>query len=753
MSAIEVHELDNELIRVRHRFGQQTVLIGRHPENDLVLSYPHVSAHHARVVVTASGAELHDLESTNGSAVVRGGNRLSVDERCGYCIELSRGDVILLGDPDNPVFLSVVIPGEDGPVTRTLEDTTELEVLARLDVGDTSRLQELSNELGRDALLGLHDFAIRAGTVRTMDSLLQSLCACALRLFPDGERVCVFLDQTGGGRILPVLAQHRLGPGELRPLSRTVEDVIRKRHEALSFSRNDPGFDSAESLRSVTAGVAMCAPIWGSKGLLGVVQVDSSPTRRVPFGASDLRLLAVLCGQLALALDNVRLNGHLEQTIAELRKAQAQMETLAFRDPLTGLSNRRLLQDRLEHAIRTSRRLGQRVTLMYMDLDEFKRVNDSYGHEVGDQLLIEVASRLKRCLRGPDTVARLGGDEFAAVLVGLPDAAAARTVARKMLMALREPAELPGHRMVVTTSIGITMTPDDGEEVSDLMRNADLAMYRCKSRGGDGFSFFTEDMNRDAARRLRIENELRAGIEQLQFIEYFQPLCRMDDDEAVAFEALVRWQHPEHGLTLPDTFIQVAEDTGLIVPLGRSVMRNACEAARVLAEDQGRNINIAVNLSARQFLEPDLPRMVQDIVEETRITPEMLELEITESMLMEDSSDVRARMARLKDLGVSLTIDDFGTGYSSLSYLKRLPVDCLKIDRSFIRGVTIDQADTEIAAAIIAMAHKLGLRVVAEGVETRAQQEFLRSNECDIYQGHLIGHPLPLAQIAGRLVH
>ena len=751
---IEVREFDSGQVHVRHRFAQGSVQIGRHPANDLVLGKAHVSARHARIVHAGQGLVLHDLESTNGSAVLREGVRIEADEAAGFRVDLLPGDMVLLGDPEQPVRLKVFADelqvDEEGLL---LEDTADLEVLARLDVGDATRLHELSSSFPRDALLAMHEFAIRAGAARTSESLLQQLAASALELFPDADCVRVYLDESGSGRIQPILAQGRDASLPFTALSRTVERLVRAQHEALSFSRGDPGFDSAESLRQTAVRAAMCAPIWASGTLLGVVQVDCSRERRLPFGPHDLRLLAVLSGQLALALDNLRLNGDLEQTISELRKAQAQMETLAFRDPLTGLSNRRLLQDRLEQAIKTSRRVGQRVALVYMDLDEFKRINDSFGHDVGDQLLMEVSLRLKGCLRAPDTVARLGGDEFAAVLVNLPDASGARTVARKMLDALRAPIEVPGHSMVVTASIGITMAPDDALDVSDLMRNADLAMYRCKSQGGDGFSFFTEDLNREAARRLSIENELRSGLESAQFTEYFQPLHRFGDNEVVAMEALVRWQHPKHGLTLPDSFIRIAEDTGLIVALGRNVMRNACAAARLLSENRKRALSVAVNLSARQFQEPDLPHMVGNIIEETGIAPQSLELEITESMLMEDSQEVRARLASLKDLGVSLTIDDFGTGYSSLSYLKRLPVDSLKIDRSFVQGLPADSADAEIAAAIIAMAHKLGLRVVAEGVETAEQLAFLRDNRCDVYQGFFADRPLPLDEVKGRLLH
>lgn len=438
--------------------------------------------------------------------------------------------------------------------------------------------------------------------------------------------------------------------------------------------------------------------------------------------------------------------------ITEMKKSQQRMEQLAFYDTLTELANRRLFADRLEQAVRQASRHGRPAALLYLDLDNFKRVNDTLGHEAGDQLLKVVADRLRTCVREEDTVARPGGDEFTILLQEVQDAKAAGKVARKILRELQEPIVLGSHEIRVTTSIGITLTPDDATDPSVLTKNADLAMYRAKERGRDNYQFFADDMNTRAMERLMLESDLRSSIAGEQFELYYQPKVRIDSEEVVGVEALLRWHHPERGVLRPDQFMQIAEESGLIVEIGEWVLNRACRDAARLRRQTGRRLNVAINLSARQFADPALPDMVNRALATAALDPECLELEITETMLMSELDDALSTLRALRYLGVNLAIDDFGTGYSSLNYLKRLPINQLKVDRVFVSDIPESSDDMAITAAVIAMAHQLNLEVVAEGVETRGQAEFLAAQGCEFGQGYLYGRPATADDILASLL-
>jgi diguanylate cyclase (GGDEF)-like protein/PAS domain S-box-containing protein len=429
--------------------------------------------------------------------------------------------------------------------------------------------------------------------------------------------------------------------------------------------------------------------------------------------------------------------------ITEQRLSEERIRHMAHHDALTQLPNRALMQDRTEHAIARARRAGESVALLFIDLDRFKTINDSLGHPVGDRLLQAVGARLLECTRASDTVARIGGDEFVVLLESLERPEAARYVARKVLESLADPVELDGHKLQVTPSIGICTFPGDGEDVDTLMRNADTAMYHAKQAGRNNYQFFTAAMTEVVQRRLRLESDLRAALERDELTLHFQPQLDLRTGKIVGFEALARWRHAVRGVIPPGEFISVAEEAGLIGELGERVLRRACAQASAWHRAGHERLQVAVNCSARQFQDERFVGVVEGILRETDLPAASLELEITESIVMRRTEDVNARLLALERMGVRISIDDFGTGYSSLSYLKRLSIHQLKIDRSFVRDIGSDPDDAAIVNAIIAIAHTLGLSVVAEGVETAGQLAYLRSAGCDLGQGYLFSEPLP----------
>ena len=434
--------------------------------------------------------------------------------------------------------------------------------------------------------------------------------------------------------------------------------------------------------------------------------------------------------------------------ITERKATDEEIKRLAFYDSLTHLPNRRLLHDRLKHALASSTRSGKPVAVLFIDLDNFKTLNDTLGHHVGDLLLQQVAERLTSCVREGDTVARLGGDEFVVVLEDLSNAlyeaaTHAESVGEKILAALDQPYDLAGHPCASTPSIGIALFADPETTIDELMKRADVAMYQAKDAGRNTLRFFDPEMQAAVAARVALEADLREGMELAQLLLHYQ--VQVDGAGRVTgAEALVRWQHPQRGLVSPAEFIPLAEETGLILPLGDWVLATACHQLVAWARQPATaHLTLAVNVSARQFRRKDFVRQVRTILESSGANPHKLKLELTESLLLEDVEDIIAKMNVLKALGVSFSLDDFGTGYSSLSYLKRLPLDQLKIDQSFVRDILTDPNDAAIARTIVALAQSLGLSVIAEGVETEAQREFLASAGCHACQGYLFGRPLP----------
>ena len=424
--------------------------------------------------------------------------------------------------------------------------------------------------------------------------------------------------------------------------------------------------------------------------------------------------------------------------VTKRKRAEERAEYLATRDPLTGLPNRVLLHDRLEQGVFNAARHHTGFAFMFIDLDRFKTINDSLGHQVGDELLKRVASRLIACVRATDTVARLGGDEFAVILENLEDDddEGAQQVAEKMIAAMGAPMLIDNQHLSTSCSIGISLYPADGKDSAALMKNADVAMYFAKEKGRNNYQFFSQEMNSRAQERLSVENYLRLALKRNELVLHYQPRVKMATGELVGVEALIRWQHPRRGLLMPDKFIEVAEDSGLIVPIGEWVLENACERIRAWQETVKKGLKISVNLSVGQVVDGErLYSAVEAALARSGIDAACLELELTESHLMQNIAEKAALLHRLGQLGVGISIDDFGTGYSSLSYLKTLPVDSIKIDSSFVRDIHADANDEAIIKAILAMAHSLHLSVVAEGVETAEQFGLLKDLGCDEYQG------------------
>jgi diguanylate cyclase (GGDEF)-like protein/PAS domain S-box-containing protein len=442
--------------------------------------------------------------------------------------------------------------------------------------------------------------------------------------------------------------------------------------------------------------------------------------------------------------------------ITERKAAEKEIENLAFYDPLTQLPNRRLFMDRLQHTLASNARNGKNGALLFIDLDNFKDINDTLGHDIGDLLLQQTAQRIESCLRTSDTVARLGGDEFVVVLEGLSEhalEAATQTeiVGEKILATLGQPYQLATHKYHSTSSIGVTIFSDQRESGEDLLKRADIAMYQAKKAGRNTLRFFDPQMQENITARVSLEGALRLALEMHQFHLYYQ--IQVDSSHRpLGAEALIRWIHPLRGMISPAQFIPLAEETGLILPIGQWVLETACTQLKAWQQDAlTRDLVLAVNVSAKQFRQADFVAQVQAAVQHNAINPMLLKLELTESMLLENIEDTIATMNALKEIGVQFSLDDFGTGYSSLQYLKRLPLDQLKIDQSFVRDIAIDNSDKAIVNTIIVMAQSLNLDVIAEGVETEEQRSLLLERGCTHFQGYLFGKPVPVEQFEALL--
>src|SRR5580765_3677842 len=428
----------------------------------------------------------------------------------------------------------------------------------------------------------------------------------------------------------------------------------------------------------------------------------------------------------------------------ERKRYQEQLEYQANYDALTGLPNRNLLNDRLRQSV-YAQRFVRSIGVVFLDIDHFKFVNDSLGHNTGDKLLQKVAERLTEAVRDGDTVARLGGDEFILILNDQTGQEVIYRAMQRIISKISEPIEIDGQELLVTASAGISMYPQDGPDVETLLKNADAAMYRAKEKGRNNVQFYTAEMNRQVNERLRMETGLRRALERNEFELYYQPRIHVVNGALVGCEALLRWQHPDFGLTLPDRFIGLAEETGLIVPIGDWVLNTACVQARTWQKKGMPPITVSVNLSMRQFRQEALAASVDDALRRSGLDPRNLEMELTESLVMQDTEAAIRVLERLREIGVELSVDDFGTGHSSLSYLTQLPISALKIDQSFVQAIKgTGQSDEGIVAqAIISLAHNLKLKVVGEGVETGPQFEFLKKHSCDEVQGYHFARPMP----------
>ncbi|WP_207062171.1 EAL domain-containing protein [Motiliproteus sp. SC1-56] len=437
--------------------------------------------------------------------------------------------------------------------------------------------------------------------------------------------------------------------------------------------------------------------------------------------------------------------------ISQIKQAEKELTQLAYYDPLTALPNRALFRDRLAQEIAATRRQQGRFALFFIDLDRFKDINDSLGHNLGDQLLHEMACRLARLVRETDTAARLGGDEFTLIMAEVNRLESVTQMAERLLSTLGHPVSLAGQEVQVGASIGIALFPEDGDNSESLIQHADMAMYQAKSQGRNNFQFYTHSLQEQVLQRMALERELRLAIQEQQFCLYYQPQLDLNSGQVVGAEALVRWIHPHRGLVSPLDFIPLAEESGLIIPLGQWILEEACRQMRQWHTDGLEHLLVAVNLSARQFSSPELLDQVLQALQDSGLPPQSLELELTESMLVEDSKGAAATLNQLRELGVQLSIDDFGTGYSSLAYLKRFQLDHLKIDQGFVRDLTVDSEDAAIVKAIILMSRGLGLNVIAEGIETTRQKDFLVAQGCPRGQGYLFSAPLPADEFIGWL--
>ncbi|MDP3845146.1 MAG: EAL domain-containing protein [Pseudomonas sp.] len=439
------------------------------------------------------------------------------------------------------------------------------------------------------------------------------------------------------------------------------------------------------------------------------------------------------------------------QDITERKQAEAQIMYLANFDALTQLPNRNLLNDRVAQAISLARRMDQQLAMLCLDLDGFKFINDSFGHAIGDALLKQVATKLQACIRECDTLARVGGDEFVVIIQDLEHDDLAANMAQKILTLLSQPFTVNGHVLHVTTSIGVSVYPGDGVTNDALFKNADTALYSAKAKGRNCIQYYAQEMSRRAEQRMALENTLRMAIERQEFEVYYQPKVDLRSGQLRSVEALVRWHCPGVGLVAPDQFIPLAEELGLIIPIGEWVLRAACAQTKKWHEMGYPWLSVAVNLSARQFLHTNIPELIRQVLTDTGLSAKYLEIELTESLLMNDGDATLKALVKIKDIGVSLALDDFGTGYSSLAYLKRFPFDTLKIDRSFIQDITNNADSAALTKSIIFMANALNLKTVAEGVETEGQLAFLINNQCDAMQGYYFSRPVPSAALTHML--
>jgi diguanylate cyclase (GGDEF)-like protein/PAS domain S-box-containing protein len=583
----------------------------------------------------------------------------------------------------------------------------------------------------------------RLGQFALDASDLDAVLAEAVRILRLGCDVATVVEQLGGesgfrvraasgeGAETTVGASAAVNPDAMwrAAIERGAVLVCGREH----FRSRSPHRPWSAWLRRMGSGVHV--PIQGERAAFGVLTMNS--LRDDAFDEDDLRFAEAVASALSGAVRRLQ--------------TQTRLAYMAEFDALTGLPNRNLLQDRLTQAVARAHRHGEQGAVLFIDLDRFKLINDTLGHHVGDALIAEVGVRLMQCVRSVDTVGRVSGDEFAVILSELARADDAALVAQKILGTLALPFDLEGTEAYITASIGISVFPADGEDAETLLKNADMAMYRAKEMTRNAYCFFTAEMNRRSVAKLQLNTDLRRAIERREFVLHYQPKVDLREGRLLGVETLLRWNHPQRGTVQPEEFIPALEDSGLILPVGEWVLQEACAQLRRWQAAGLRAVPVAVNLSAKQFLRPDLDAMVRRVLAAEGVAPELIELEITESCLMSDPQEAVRLLANLRAMGLKISVDDFGTGYSSLSYLTRLPLTALKIDHSFVRNAVSSREAASIVRAVIDMAHNLHFTVIAEGIETDEQVAFLRRHGCDLGQGYLFGRPMPADQMAVRL--
>lgn len=603
-----------------------------------------------------------------------------------------------------------------------------------------------------DGLVKLDLWIRRLLTMGASDVLNTALCDGACDVVSAETSVYTSIDYPGG------LLTFTAASGAWNPMMEGVTVPLRNGSicAALAACRTPLRVDSLSSFcrescelfQVVEMNTALLVPIFEEGRVaasLTVFRMDQ------PFDQVDEQLLQQYAHTASAVMRNFRLMvdlGHhaamLEKQVEECSRAEERIRQMAYYDALTGLPNRRLFNDRLTQSLALAQRQKRHVAVMFLDLDRFKLINDTLGHVVGDRLLMAVAKRIKNCCRREgDTVARQGGDEFIIKLSSISEVRDAIKVAHKIIDVFRNPFIIDGHELFITPSIGISIYPNDGRTCDALVKNADVAMYRAKEQGRNSFQLFAPEMNARAFERLSLENDMRRALERNEFILHYQPKVNVEHGRIASMEALVRWQHPSMGLVPPSRFIPLAEETGLIVPLGEWVLRTACCQNRAWQDAGYPSMQVAVNLSLRQLQQGDLVGTVERALADAGLAPGWLIIEVTESVMMDDAEETIRTFRRLEQMGVRIAIDDFGTGYSSLHYLKKFPVHSLKIDRSFVREIAFNTDDEAIAGAVISMAKGLNLKVVAEGVETVEQMEVLRALNCCYMQGFLFSEPAP----------
>ncbi len=578
----------------------------------------------------------------------------------------------------------------------------------------------------RAGLLAMVASASRSMSTLDPEQVLGIVVESSLQMGFDGAEICLFDEATHTWRV----AQHRglnADYGSVEPIEAGVAGLVHRRRETVVLDNYSGWPGGLRQVRDAGFRFMIASPVWCGGELVGAL-VAGSLARRTP-RPHEVECLDLLAAQAGAALNNARL-------FSERRAFEARLEHQAFHDGLTNLPNRALFLDRLEQALARTRRDGDAVGVLFMDLDRFKMVNDSLGHDVGDELLAAVARRLIVCLRPGDTLARYGGDEFTVLLERLRSDADAIEVAERLLRSLSEPFVLQERQVFVSASIGVSFAKQPLSEDGDPLREADLAMYRAKERGKGRWEVFESAMNAEAVQRLELETELRQAIDRDELFLLYQPLVDLASGRITGVEALVRWRHPRRGVVTPDKFIALAEETGLILRLGTWVLEEACRQGQRWLEEGLPPLHVSVNISADQFQKGRLPEQLQEILVATGLAPDRLTLEMTESVVMEEAEATMQIMREIAGLGVRLALDDFGQGYSSLSYLKRFPLDVLKVDKAFVDGLVDNAEDRAIVRSVVALARELGISVTAEGIETARQLEQVKALGCHVGQGY-----------------